>query len=245
MKMPQTTFPIPSSHSKPSIKHWNPFDQPREKLQQKGKKQLSDAELLAIIIGSGSKTESAVSLATRLLFAYEHNLHKLSKSSINDLCKFKGIGKAKAISILAALETGNRITAQKKCAKPAVQSSNDAYQVLHPIIGDLPHEEFWILLLNQTGRLISTKQVSIGGINKTLADARIIFKHALQANAASIILSHNHPSGSLKPSSADLRLTHRFYESALLLDINLLDHIIVTEHGFYSFADNGTLRADK
>lgn len=189
------------------IKSWAEDDRPREKLVQKGKSSLSNSELIAILIGSGNRNESAVQLAQHILLLAENSLHQLAKKTISDLKQLKGIGEAKAISIVAALELGRRRKELSVGDKPQIKSSRDAYLLLQDIFEDLPHEEFWILLLNRANRVLSRHCISKGGFTGTVADPKIIFKVALEQNACGIILFHNHPSGNLKPSEADKKLT--------------------------------------
>lgn len=224
-----------------SIKSWSEDDRPREKLLHKGKSALSDAELLAILIGSGSREESAVDLCKRILSDKENQLKMLSKMSVEELQTYKGIGEAKAISIVAALELGKRHGNAELPIFPKVTSSRDAYYVLKSVIGDLAHEEFWALLLDNSNKVINKHQVSKGGITSTIVDMRLIFKKALSCGAVSIILAHNHPSGTLKPSRLDIKLTEKIKKAAELIDFKLLDHIIVTEKSYFSFADEQLL----
>ena len=225
-----------------SIKSWAEEDRPREKLLFKGKKQLTDAELLAIILGSGNRDESALGLAQRILQAYNADLNELGRCSIKELTdRFNGVGEAKAISIIAALELGQRRQLLPLQKRPQISSSKDAYLALGPLLLDLSTEEFWILLLNQANRMIGREKVSAGGLTSTVVDARVIFKKALEYNAASLILCHNHPSGSLRPSQPDLDLTQRLSKAGLQLDILVQDHLIVGESGYYSFADEGLM----
>lgn len=223
-----------------SIKGWAEEDRPREKLLLKGKKQLTDAELLAIILGSGNRDESALGLAQRILHAYDADLNELGRSSIKELTeRFNGVGEAKAISIIAALELGHRRQLLPLQKRPLISSSKDAYLALAPLVLDLSTEEFWILLLNQANRMVGREKISAGGFSSTVVDARVIFKKALEYNAASIVLCHNHPSGSLRPSQADLDLTQSLRKAGLQLDILVQDHLIVSEAGYLSFADEG------
>jgi DNA repair protein RadC len=224
---------------KTSIKHWSEDDRPREKLVLKGKPSLSDAELIAILIGSGNREESAVELSKRILKSVSDNLIELSRLSVSDLEKFKGIGEAKAITIIAALELGRRRRGAEVMERKKIQTSSDAFEVLQMKIGDLLYEQFAVVLLNRANEVIQTVVVSDGGVNGTVADPRRIFKLAIESNAASIILGHNHPSGNLKPSESDLKLTKKIKEAGLLLDINVLDHVIVGIEKYYSFADEG------
>lgn len=226
---------------KQSIKNWNEDDRPREKMSLKGKNSLSDAELLAIIMGSGNREESAVELSKRILQSANNNWNELAKYSIQDLCQFKGVGEAKAISIITALEIGRRRNSQEVLERAKITSSNDAALILQQQIGDLPIEEFWVMFLNQGNRIIKTEQISRGGITQTSVDVRIVFKRAIELMATAIILSHNHPSGNLNPSESDKNLTRKFSEAAKYLDIQVLDHIIVTQKSYFSFADEGII----
>ena len=224
-----------------SIKSWAEEDRPREKLLQKGKKSLSDAELIAILIGSGSREESAVALSKRILNSVENNLNDLGKCTVSELMKFKGIGEAKAITIAAALELGRRRQLSDIKERPQIKSSKDAYDVIAPILLDLPHEEFWILLLNRANRVMHRVCISKGGVAGTVVDSKIIFLRAIEHLASSIILCHNHPSGNLRPSQADLDITRKLKSAGQTLDIAVLDHLIISENGYYSFADKGVL----
>lgn len=224
-----------------SIKHWNEDDRPREKLLLKGRLALSDAELIAILIGSGSRNESAVSLSQRILAAVDNNLNELGKSTINDLTKFKGIGQAKAIAIIAAMELGRRRRVSDVMERKQISSSKTVFDFFQPIIGELPHEEFWILYLNNSNKIIKSERLSKGGITGTLVDVRLVYKEALQAGATAIILAHNHPSGTLKPSQPDIKLTKKLKAAGESLDIKVLDHLIVTEKAYFSFADENLL----
>ncbi len=227
--------------NKNSIKNWNEDDRPREKLALKGRSSLSDAELLAIIMGSGNRVESAVELAKRILNSANNNWNELAKYSIVDLCKFKGVGEAKAISIITAMEIGRRRNSQEVLERDKITSIKDAAIILQQQIGDLPNEEFWVMFLNQGNRIIKTEQISRGGINQTAVDIRVIFKRALELMATGMILSHNHPSGNLTPSQSDIHITRKIKEGATLLDIQVLDHIIVSQKDFYSFVNDGLI----
>jgi len=222
-----------------SIKNWAEDDKPREKLMLKGKAALSDAELVAILIGSGSRNESAVSLSKRILASVDNNLNTLGKLSLKQLMEFKGIGEAKAISIAAALELGRRRRAEKTLELKKITSSKAVFEIMQPIIGELPHEEFWVLYLNNSNKVIYKSQLSKGGITGTVVDVRLLFKTALEHNATSIILTHNHPSGKLQASDADAAITKKLKLAGEQLDIRILDHIIITENGYYSFHDEG------
>jgi DNA repair protein RadC len=225
-----------------SIKSWAEEDRPREKLLLKGKKQLTDAELLAIILGSGNRDESALGLAKRILQAYAADLNELGRSSIRELTeRFNGVGEAKAISIIAALELGQRRKLLSLQNRPLISSSKEAYLALAPLLMDLDTEEFWILLLNQANRMIGREKISAGGLAITSVDSRVVFKKALECNATSIVLCHNHPSGNLRPSQSDLDLTQRMRKAGEQLEILVQDHLIVSEAGYYSFADEGII----
>lgn len=224
-----------------SIKNWNEDDRPREKLLLKGRNALSDAELIAILIGSGSPNESAVSLAKRILTSADNNLSELGKLSLTELMKFKGIGEAKAISIAAAMELGRRRRAGEALEKKKISSSNCVFEMMQPIIGELAHEEFWIVFLNNANKVIKTSQLSRGGITGTLVDVRLVFKDALQMGAVGIILIHNHPSGVMKPSQSDIDLTKKLKRAGESLDIKVLDHLIITEKAYFSFADENMM----
>ena len=222
-----------------SIKNWAEDDKPREKLMLKGKTTLSDAELVAILIGSGSRNESAVSLSKRILASVENNLNAIGKLSLKQLMEFKGIGEAKAITIVAALELGRRRRAEETIELFKITSSKAVFEIMQPIIGELPHEEFWVLYLNNSNKVIYKSQLSKGGITGTVVDVRLIFKTALEHNATSVILSHNHPSGKLLASDADKEITKKLKLAGEQLDIKVLDHVIITETGYLSFQDEG------
>lgn len=224
-----------------SIKNWSESDRPREKLLLKGKESLSDAELLAIIIGSGSRNESAVSLCKRIFKENDNKINQLAKLDVKQLMQFKGIGEAKAISVVAAMELGRRRRGEEALERTKVTSSAVVFEVMQPLLGDLPHEEFWIILLNNSNKIIQKFALSKGGITGTMVDLRLLFKNALAFNAVSVILAHNHPSGKLAPSEADLSITKKIKSGASTLDLKLLDHLIITEKSYYSFADEGVL----
>ena len=224
-----------------SIKKWAVDDRPREKLLKKGKLALSDSELIAILIGSGNRQESAVELSKRILASTKNNLSELGKLSVSDLCKFKGIGEAKAIAIISALELGRRRRLENALERIKITSSRSVFELMQPIIGELPHEEFWIIYLNNSNKVIDKIQLSKGGITGTLVDVRLTLKKALELGAVAIILAHNHPSGTLKPSMADKNLTQKLKTASESLDIKVLDHIIVTEMSYFSFADEAIL----
>lgn len=221
------------------IKNWSEDDKPREKLMLKGKSVLSDAELIAILIGSGSRNESAVDLSKRILASVANNLNALGKLSMSQLMEFKGIGEAKAISIIAAMELGRRRRAEEAIELTKITSSKIVFEMMQPIIGELPHEEFWILYLNNSNKVISKTQLSIGGITGTLVDVRLVFKMALEKGAVALILCHNHPSGTLIPSDADKQITKKLKVAGDSLDVKVLDHLIVTETKYFSFVDEG------
>ncbi len=223
------------------IRHWSEDDRPREKLLLKGKAALSDAELIAILIGSGSRNESAVDLSKRILKSVDNNLNALGKSTINQLLQFKGIGEAKAITIQAAMELSRRRRTEEAVELFKITSSLAVFDVMQPLIGELAHEEFWIIYLNNANKIISKFQLSKGGITGTLVDVRLVFKTALAQGAVGIILAHNHPSGTLKPSESDKQITQKLKIAGEQLDIKILDHVIITETSYYSFSDEGIL----
>lgn len=224
-----------------TIKSWAEEDRPREKLLEKGRHVLTDAELIAILIGSGSRKETAVELSKRILAAYENDLNAIAKLSVQDLMKFKGIGEAKAISIVAALELGRRRKDTETQKRDRIGMSKDVFDIFHRHFLDLTHEEFWVLLLNRANTVIRKERISLGGVSGTVVDPKIVFKNALEHLASAIILCHNHPSGNLRPSDEDLRLTKKLKEAGSLLEIPVLDHIIISNEGYYSFADEGII----
>ncbi|WP_339842223.1 DNA repair protein RadC [uncultured Maribacter sp.] len=224
-----------------SIKNWSDDDKPREKLVQKGRSILSDAELIAILIGSGSRAESAVELSKRILASVDNNLNELGRLSIKQLMTFKGIGEAKAVSIAAALEVGRRRRGEDSLKIDKIGSSQDVYHLLQPILGDLEHEEFWILFLNNSNKVLHKAQLSKGGITGTLVDVRLVMKQTLELGAVAIILAHNHPSGTLRPSAADKQITQKIKTASETLDVKVLDHLIITQKSYYSFADEKIL----
>lgn len=231
-----------------TIRNWAVEDRPREKLIQKGVYSLSDVELIALLIGSGTKNSSAVEVARKILSHAGNSLEKMGKFTFTDLKKHKGIGQARAVTILAALELGRRRSASSTHEAEKINCSSDAFKLMHPILGDLVHEEFWILLLNRSHKIIAIKRISQGGITGTVTDIRMILKLALDNLATSIILCHNHPSGNLQPSDADISITQRINDSGNIMDIALLDHIIIGGSHYYSFADEtgmfGSLKRD-
>ncbi|MCU7613613.1 DNA repair protein RadC [Chryseobacterium sp. GMJ5] len=224
-----------------SIKFLAEDDRPREKFLLKGKNSLSDSELLAIIMGSGSKDETAVELARKILASVNHSWNQLSLLTVKDLTKFKGVGEVKAISIATALEIGKRRANQEIPEKPQISGSRDAYDILKFHLSDLRTEEFWALFLNQSNKVIHIAQLTQGGINQSIVDIRILFKTALEHFSTGIIISHNHPSGNLKPSKEDIDITKKIKEAGALLNIQLLDHLIITQNSYISFADEGIL----
>ncbi|KAB7728760.1 DNA repair protein RadC [Rudanella paleaurantiibacter] len=223
------------------ILSWAEEDRPREKLMLKGRAALSDAELIAILIGSGTTDLTAVDVSKIILQSVGNNLNELAKLSVKDLSKFRGIGEAKGISIVAALELGRRRREQDRPQRTRITCSRDAYEEIRPHLLDKPHEEFWILLLNRANEVLRPVQISAGGVSGTVADPKLIFKQAVENLASSIILVHNHPSGNLTPSQADKDLTRKLREGGKLLDIPVLDHLIFTDRAYLSFADEGLL----
>ena len=230
--MPQYSLPI---------NQWSQADQPREKLRDKGARFLSDAELLAIVIGSGTQQISAVGLSKILLSGVRNNLNKLGKCTLAQLTNYKGIGEAKAIKIMATMELGRRYKSTSIEDQAEMASSTSVFELMQPILGSLDHEEFWVLYLNNAHRLISKSQLSKGGITAALVDKRLLIKRALEVGAVALILVHNHPSGKIEPSTFDLRLTNTLKTAAKTLDIKVLDHLIVTEKTYFSFADESLL----
>lgn len=224
-----------------SLKFLAEDDRPREKFLQKGKSSLSDSELLAIIIGSGNKEESVLELARKILASVNHNWHQLSLLSLKDLMKFKGIGEAKAISIITALEIGRRRAGQEIPEKSIIGNSHDAYSILKNQLSDLRTEEFWAIFLNNSNKVLYTSQLTQGGISQSIVDIRVLFKTALEHFSTGVIIAHNHPSGSLKPSKEDINITQKIKEAGKILSIQLLDHIIITQNSYFSFSDTGIL----
>ncbi|MBU0488738.1 MAG: DNA repair protein RadC [Bacteroidetes bacterium] len=226
-----------------NIKSWAADDRPREKLISKGRANLSDSELLAILIGSGTRDKTAIDLAKMMLAANENNLSKLSRLSIHDLTKTPGIGQAKAVTILAALELGSRRKAEKDNYR-IIHTSDDAFAFYYPIVCDLDHEEFHVLFLNRANRIIGSNKISSGGVEGTLVDIKIILKHAIEHLASSMILCHNHPSGRTKPSTSDIALTNKIKSAGNLLSVSLLDHIIISGNTYFSFGDEGLIETE-
>jgi len=224
-----------------SIKNWSEEDRPREKLLHNGKRSLTKAELIAILLGSGSRNESAVSLSQRILKEQNHRLKKMAKMSVQELMKYNGIGEAKAVSITAALELANRMQKETALELDKVESSDSVYSIMKPVIGDLPYEEFHLICLNNSNKVTYRHPLSRGGMTGTVVDIRIALKIALEHNAVALIMAHNHPSGKLQPSPADKQLTQKLKQAADHLDIKLLDHVIVTENAYFSFADEGLI----
>lgn len=224
-----------------NLKSLSEDDRPREKLMQMGRQHLSDAELLAIILGSGNTNETAIQLAQRILHEHKNDINALAKLSLNELQKFKGVGPAKAINIAAAFELGRRRKDTESTEQPKINSSRDAFNVLNSKLADLPHEEFWIVLLNRANKVIKIESISKGGISGTVVDVRLVSKSAIENNTSSVILAHNHPSGNLKPSQNDLDITKKIKEALKLFDITLFDHLIIGDQSYYSFTDEGAL----
>lgn len=223
------------------IPQWAEDDRPREKLLMKGRSTLSDAELLAILLGTGTKALSAVDLAKQILQQADQNLNNLARLSVKDLIKIKGIGEAKAISIVSALELGRRRKESVSPGRPRITNSIDVVEIMKQDLIDLNHEEFWIIILNRANYVLRKNKISSGGISGTVADPKLIFKSALDHSGSSIILVHNHPSGNLQPSQADITLTKTLKEAGKFLEIPVLDHIIVSDNSYFSFADEGMI----
>jgi DNA repair protein RadC len=223
------------------IRNWSEDDRPREKLMLKGKSALSDAELIAILIGSGSRNETAVALSRRILLSVGNNLTALGKLSIQQLMNFKGIGEAKAVAIVAATELGRRRREEVPMDTDKISSSQSVFALMHPLIGELQHEEFWVVYLNNSNKVVCKSQLSKGGITGTVVDVRLAFKVAFEHNATGMILCHNHPSGTLVASDADRQITKKMKLAGENLDIKVLDHLIITERSYLSFADEGIL----
>ena len=223
------------------ITEWAVEDRPREKLMIKGAASLSEAELLGILISSGTKDKSAVDLGRELLSVVGNNLNSLGKLSVGDIKKIHGIGTARAVTIIAALELGRRRKLAEALHSQKINGSKDVAEIFQPLLADLPHEEFWILFLNRSNRIISKMKLSQGGISGTVTDVRIIMKKAIEHLASGIIVCHNHPSGNLNPSEADTQITNKIKESGKLLDIRLHDHLIISDKDYFSFTDNGLL----
>lgn len=231
-------YPEPSG-----IKSWAEEDRPREKLAQKGKQALSESELLAILIRTGTREQDAVQVAKELMSKVKNDLNFLSKFSVKDLLslKVKGLSETKAITIVAALELGRRRLASEARELPKISNSSEAFDVLYPLLADKPHEEFWIMLLNRANKVMETLPISSGGLTGTVADVRMIFEHAIKSRATSIMLCHNHPSGNLSPSQLDIDLTKKLVKAGETLDVKVLDHLIIGDGKYYSFADEGMI----
>ena len=230
-----------STYKSVTIKNWAVEDRPREKMLIKGIQSLSDAELIAVMIRSGSRNGSAVDLARQVLFNAENDLDRLGRYNVHELRKIKGIGEAKAVAILAALELGRRRKICNRDEGGRVTCSADIFSLMYPLIGDIVYEEFWVILLNRSNKPVEKKKISQGGIAGTVTDVRLIMKSAIDKLACSIILCHNHPSGNLKPSEADINITRKIKESAGMMDITLLDHIIIAGQSYFSFADENLI----
>ena len=224
-----------------NISQWAAEDRPREKMMLKGAEALSDAELLAILIGSGNTDESAVGLMQRVLSACDNNLNNLAKWEVHDYKQFKGMGPAKSITVMAALELGKRRKLQETAERQSIHASTDIYHLFHPLLCDLPTEEFWILLLNQAAKVIAKVRISRGGINQTAVDVREVLREALLQRATQIALVHNHPSGNIRPSREDDRLTDQLHKACMAMDIRLVDHVVLVDGCFYSYADEGRI----
>lgn len=228
-------------NGKLNINQWAEEDRPREKMMLHGAGALSNAELLAILIGSGSTDESAVELMRKVLADYRNSLSELGKSGVEELCRYKGIGPAKAITLLAASELGRRRKEEGTLERLQIRSSEDIYRLFYPLMCDLPVEECWVLLLNQAGKVIDRIRISQGGLASTAVDIRCVLREALIRRAVSMVLCHNHPSGNLRPSREDDRLTESLRQAAVTVNLRLLDHIIVTDGKYYSYADEGRI----
>jgi len=223
------------------ITDWAVEDRPRERLWNKGPSSLSDAELLAILIGSGTRNHSALDLARELLAMAGNSLGDLGRLSAGEIRRIKGVGEAKAVTIAAALELGRRRKMTETGENPQIRSSADVFNIMSPVMEDLPHEEFWILFLNRANRVTGRMKISQGGVSGTVTDVRIVMKKAIESLASGLVICHNHPSGNNSPSDSDIRITQKIREAGALMDIQLLDHLIIAGKDYYSFADNGAL----
>lgn len=223
------------------IKEWAVEDRPREKLFSRGPEHLTNAELVAILLGSGSRNMSALDLSRYILNDLDNELERLNNCSIQDLMVYSGIGAAKAVTIVAALEISRRVQSSSKSSDPVIRSSNSAFEILRPRLCHLKHEEFYAIYLSRANKVLKMEQISKGGLSGTIADGKVIFNHALINRASAIILAHNHPSGQLKPSEADLKLTKRLQEFGQLINLQILDHLILTRDNYFSFADEGLM----
>ena len=230
-----------STYQSHSLKTWAVGERPREKVMANGIQYLSDAELLAILVGSGTRNMTAVELARKILGKAGNNLHELGRQSLGDLLKIKGVGPAKAISVMAAMELGRRRAGIHQTEKIPVKSSETVFSIFHPLLGDLDHEEFWLLMLNRANKVLGRFKVSQGGLSGTVIDTRIILKKALDNLASSIIVCHNHPSGNNQPSDADVKITEKLKKAAEMLEIKMLDHVIIADKSYFSFADEGLI----
>jgi DNA repair protein RadC len=230
-----------SDYPSKAMKSWAVEERPREKVMAKGIQYLSDSELLAIILGSGTRNITAVELARKILEIAGNNLHELGRQSVNELLRVKGVGPAKAVSVMAALELGRRRAGLNHVEKIPVKSSETVFRLFHPLLGDLDHEEFWLLMLNRANKVLGRFKVSQGGLSGTVIDTRIILKRALDSLASSIIVCHNHPSGNNQPSDADIKITEKLKKAAEMLEIKLLDHVIIADKSYFSFADEGLI----
>ena len=228
-------------YKKSIIKNWALEDRPREKLLCHGIQSLSDTELLAILIGSGTRNASAVDLARQVLESAGNNLHQLGKSSVGELKQIKGVGQTKALMLMSAFELGRRRSHTDTLARQKISSSKDVFYLFQPLLGDLPHEEFWILILNRSNQVVDKVRISQGGISGTVIDTRMILRSAIEKLASGLILCHNHPSGNTQPSEPDKKITEKIQNAANFMEINLLDHIIIADKSFFSFADEGIL----
>jgi len=228
-------------YKKSIIKNWALEDRPREKLLCHGIQSLSDTELLAILIGSGTRNASAVDLARQVLESAGNNLHQLGKSSVGELKQIKGVGQTKALMLMSAFELGRRRSHTDTLARQKISSSKDVFYLFQPLLGDLPHEEFWILILNRSNQVVDKVRISQGGISGTVIDTRLILRNAIEKLASGLILCHNHPSGNTQPSEPDKKITEKIQNAANFMEINLLDHIIIADKSFFSFADEGIL----
>ncbi|WP_412766989.1 RadC family protein [Tenacibaculum platacis] len=226
---------------KMNIKSWAIEDRPREKLLLKGIQNLSNAELVAILIGSGNRDETAVTLSKRILNSTQNNLNKLAKLSVEELQRFKGVGEAKAIAIITALELGKRQFFEDTVIQSKISSSKNVFDLMQPKLADLPHEEFWVVYLDNANKVIDKQQISKGGLTSTLVDVRLIYKRAIELAAIGIIICHNHPSGKVDPSHSDIELTQQIKEAGITLNIKLLDHLIIGKKKYFSFADEAIL----
>ncbi len=230
-----------SNYQSHTLKSWAVEERPREKGLANGIQYLTDAELLAILVGSGTRNITAVELARVILGKAGNNLHELGRQSVGDLVKIKGVGPAKAITVLAAMELGRRRTGMQQVEKVSIKSSETVFKLFHPLLGDLDHEEFWLLMLNRSNKVLGRFKVSQGGLSGTVIDTRIILKKALDNLASSIIVCHNHPSGNNQPSDADVKITEKLKKASEMLEIKLLDHVIIADKSYFSFADEGLI----